>query len=190
MTGLPIHVPPSNRTYHHRRESQQLYKLLIQIRTAPAVHQCHGSIMRNCTWYLYRSKQHGMSAGTSKLTLLERPAGKDGNKKTKMPTAATTEIGRFRHFKTPCRPHESSGRTSGKPSPAPSRQADTLVEKASKLVHLVSTKVSSSTHNYVSQNTKWRTIYCSQQLLVVPSSEKSAVHVLEQISGVVELLMV
>ena len=53
------------------------------------------------------------------------------SKRRKLPTAVAAEIGRFRHFKALHRPHESSDRPSDKPSPVQSRQADTLVEKAS-----------------------------------------------------------
>ena len=54
-----------------------------------------------------------------------------------------------------------------------SRKADTLVDKASEPVHLLSRNASSGTHNYVSQNTDWRRNYCWRQIFVAPPLDKS-----------------
>ena len=89
----------------------------------------------------------------------KRPAGKDGNKKKKLPTAAAAEIGRYRHFKAPRRPHETSGKPSGKPSPVQSRQADTLIEKASEPVH---PRVSPSRAEEIAFRTLRTTTYSEQ----------------------------
>ena len=98
------------------------------------------------------------------------------------------------NFKAPCRPHESSDGASGKPFPVQSRQADTLVEKASEPVHLASREMSWQAQIIAILKTfDWRRYlllvyrgsYLSHRLRM-----KSFFHVLEQTSGLADVLTV